>query len=509
MKKKLEQEIEILKRKFEAKMFNEVLNETLVLIKKNNNDFLWNLLGLCHQNLNSFKKASECFNNAIDLNSKNIAAINNLGISYKNLKKFELAEDCFNKVLKINSNYINALVNLGNLKNDTFHFDEALNYYNQALKLDENNFILYLNIANVHSANNNIDKAEQCLSKALKINPKFTKADQKLSMLKKYNNEKDNHLIQMLEKFDDKKYDDYQRLFLCFGLAKAYEDISDFKKSINFLIQGNKLQRNLIKYNPDFHNKLSEKIKKFFDKNEMKNFNTSANSDKKIFVLGMPRSGTTLVEQIISSHSKVFSVSETNFLSDQILRKIYNKNDDEINIFLNSEFDQEYFEFIKNFNTKSKIILDKTLNNFWIIGFIFIFFPEAKVIHVNRNAKDNCLSIFKNFFDNPDGWNCEMSELANYYNIYKDLMIFWNNKFKEKIYNIKYESLVNNSENEIKKLIKHCDLEWEENCLQFYKNKNIIKTVSVNQANKPIYKSSINKSEYYNEYLDDLFSKLN
>ena len=241
----------------------------------------------------------------------------------------------------------------------------------------------------------------------------------------------------------------------------------------------------------------------------MKNFNTSANNDKKIFVLGMPRSGTTLVEQIISSHSKVFSASETNYLSDQILKKIYNKNDDEINIFLNSEFNQEYFEFIKNFNTKRKIILDKTLNNFWIIGFIFIFFPEAKVIHVNRNAKDNCLSIFKNFFDNPDGWNCEMSELANYYNIYKDLMIFWNNKFKEKIYNIKYESLVNNSENEIKKLIKHCDLEWEEDCLQFYKNKNIIKTVSVNQANKPIYKSSINKSEHYNEYLDDLFSKLN
>ena len=361
----------------------------------------------------------------------------------------------------------------------------------------------------MHSANNNIDKAEQYLSKALKINPKFTKADQKLSILKKYNNEKDNHLIQMLKKYGDKKYDDYQRLFLCFGLAKAYEDISDFKKSINFLIQGNKLQRNLIKYNPDFHNKLSEKIKKFFNKNEMKNFNTSANNDKKIFVLGMPRSGTTLVEQIISSHSKVFSASETNYLSDQILKKIYNKNDDEINIFLNSEFNQEYFEFIKNFNTKRKIILDKTLNNFWIIGFIFIFFPEAKVIHVSRNAKDNCLSIFKNFFENPDGWNCEMNELANYYNTYKDLMIYWNDKFKEKIYNIQYESLVNNSENEIKKLIKYCDLEWEENCLQFYKNKNIIKTVSVNQANKPIYKSSINKSEHYNEYLDDLFSKLN
>ena len=88
-------------------------------------------------------------------------------------------------------------------------------------------------------------------------------------------------------------------------------------------------------------------------------------------------------------------------------------------------------------------------------------------------------------------------------------MIYWNDKFKEKIYNIQYESLVNNSENEIKKLIKYCDLEWEENCLQFYKNKNIIKTVSVNQANKPIYKSSINKSEHYNEYLEDLFSKLN
>ena len=103
-------------KKFKARRFQEVINQSIVLLKKQNNDYLWNILGLCHQNLNSYEKSIECFNNALNINNSNIAVLNNLGISYKNLKEYSKSEEYFNKVLAINPKYINALVNLGNLK---------------------------------------------------------------------------------------------------------------------------------------------------------------------------------------------------------------------------------------------------------------------------------------------------------------------------------------------------------------------------------------------------------
>ncbi|OUW63094.1 MAG: hypothetical protein CBD61_03775, partial [Pelagibacteraceae bacterium TMED201] len=156
-----------------------------------------------------------------------------------------------------------------------------------------------------------------------------------------------------------------------------------------------------------------------------------------------------------------------------------------------------------------KIIIDKTLTNFWYIGFIKIFFPKAKIIHVSRNPKDNCLSIFENLFDYPEGWNSDQNELAEYYLIYKNLMDFWNKLFENSILNIKYEDIILNTETNIKEIIKFCDLKWENACLEFHKNNNPIKTVSFNQANKRIYKTSVNKYELYEKELKILFSKLN
>ena len=510
MNNETKKNIDILIRKFKFGKFREVINETIILLKKDNNDYLWNILGLCHQNLNSFEKSIECFNNAININPQNFAAINNIGISYKKLKKYTQSEEYLKKVLLKNPNYINALVNLGNLKNETYFFDEALKYYNKALNLDKNNFSLYLNIANIYEINNEIDQAKEYLNKSLKINPSFTKADHKLSLLQNYKKkENEQHLTEMLNKLDNDLINDYEKINLYFALAKAYEDNEDYAKSIKYLMEGNKLQRRFLSYKISFHQNLSEQIKLLFNNLNLKDFEKKENNQKRIFVLGMPRSGTTLVEQILSSHSQTCSISESNFLPEKILKNIYNKNKEEISNFLNSNINDEYTEFLKSFNIDHKIIIDKTLQNFWFIGFILIYFPNCKIIHVHRNPKDNCLSIFKNLFDTPEGWCYDQDELAQYYLLYKDIIKFWNNMFPGKIFNLNYENLINDQENEIKKLIEYCQLDWEQQCLKFYENKNPIKTLSVNQANKPMYKSSINKSKYYETNLDNLFSKLN
>ena len=507
MLKNLNHKISILIKKYEYKQFQQVIDESIVILKKNDNDFLWNLTGLSFQNLFKIKKSIDCFENALKINSKNFSALNNLGLSYKMLKDYSKAEEYLLKAKKINPKYVNALVNLGNIKNDTYHLKDALFYYQKALKLNKNLPIINFNISNIYRSTNKINEAKKYLDDAIKLDEKFTMADQKLTLLEKYT--KDNpHIKVMLNKLEKKELSNNQKAYLQFGLIKVYRDINDFEKSIFHLIEANKTLRALIKYDIQIHKSLSNKIKSFFSKIDYKKYIQSGKGKGHIFILGMPRSGTSLVEKIVSSHSKVSSISEANFIPEKIYENI-NKGYESFIDFLKSDFESQYKSFLKAFNIKNNIILDKTLTNFWYVGFIKIFLPEAKIIHISRNPKDNCLSIFENMFDIPEGWNSDQRELAEYYLIYTDIMKYWNSFFKDDLINIKYENLVLNSNTEIKHLIKKCDLNWEVRCLEYYKSENPIKTVSFNQANTPIYKTSIEKYKVYEKKLNNLFSKLN
>ena len=159
--------------------------------------------------------------------------------------------------------------------------------------------------------------------------------------------------------------------------------------------------------------------------------------------------------------------------------------------------------------TNKKIITDKLPINFKWIGFIKAIFPKAKIIHCVRNSKDTCLSIYKNYFTNSElNYAYNLEELVFFYNLYTDLMNFWNSLIPESIIQIRYEKLVSNPKKEIKYLIKSCDLNWEENCMQFYKNMRPIKTASDSQARKKIYKDSVDSWKRYKKNLDIYFSKL-
>ena len=507
MSKNFKDEIQILIKKFDNKNFQEVINESLIILKKIDNDFLWNLVGLSFQNLNQHNKSLDCFENAIRINSKNFSAFNNLGISFKRLRKYKEAETSLLKSIEINPEYINALVNIGNIKNETYFFEDAISYYKKAIKLNSKLPLIYLNLANAYQTINEIEKAKSYLNEAIAIDETFTIADQKLSMLEKYD-EKNSHFKKMINKLNTKELNISQKKYLCFGISKAYKDIKDLKNSIKYLKLGNKLQRQSLSYDIDFHKSLSKKIKLIFSKMNFKDYENSSEGKNQIFILGMPRSGTTLVEKIISSHSKVSTVSESNFIPDKIFKYINNDTENLIN-FIQTNFQDEYYEFLKLYNVNNQIIIDKTLINFWYLGFIKIFFPNSKIIHVSRNPLDNCLSIFENLFEFPQGWDCDQSDLADYYLIYQDLMQYWNALFGKTILNIKYEEIVSKPENKIKELINFCQLKWEDQCLNYYNNNSPIKTLSVNQANKPIYKTSVNKFNNYEKDLDVLFKKLN
>jgi len=227
----------------------------------------------------------------------------------------------------------------------------------------------------------------------------------------------------------------------------------------------------------------------------------------------MPRSGTTLVEQILSSHQEVFGGDELNFMPNLIEKYFDNKAkklflEDIITINRNSlkSIGQEYINDLKNISNDSERITDKLPINFKWIGLIKLILPNSKIVHCVRNPKDNCISIFKNYFNNPQlNFAYNLEEISEFYNLYNDLMKYWKKTLPKFIINIKYEKIIQNPEQQIRNLLKSCNLSWNSNCLKFYDNKRAIKTASDTQARKKIYKSSIDSWKNYEKYLGKFF----
>ena len=250
--------------------------------------------------------------------------------------------------------------------------------------------------------------------------------------------------------------------------------------------------------------KLFENIKKIFSLTESYKF--TENKKKIIFILGMPRSGTSLVEQIIASHNNVYGGGEIFMLSKFFQNNI--ERDNQLNKDALIDFQNEYMYHISSIDSSNKSFTDKAPLNFRWIGFIISLFPNSKIVHCTRSKIDNCWSIYKNNFDGNIDFSNDLEDLASYYNLYENLMSFWNKKYSNKIYNLSYEDLINDQNSQIKNLIKFCELDWDQNCLNFHKNSKTIKTVSFAQARKPIYKSSINISKNYSVYLEKLGVKI-
>jgi len=508
-------QIQILFNQFKVRNFELVISKTKQLIKHHPEYvILYNLLGVSYQNIGEFNKAKENFIEGLKRDMNNIAMMNNLAMSYKNLLKYDEAENLYLKIIKKNKNYINAYVNLGNLNRDINNFDEAIKLYNEALKLDEKNPIIYYSLSLAHQGLGQFEKSINYAKKTLDLNPNFTQADHVISHSTTYTKENE-HYKNLNNKIETLNLNENEKIDVYFALSKAEEDIGNIKKASENLIIGNKLKKKSVNYKISQDTNLFNNIKKIFNKKITKN-NKNLNEDNIIFILGMPRSGTSLVEQIITSHSEVFGGGELPILSNIIKNNfILNDNDlttKTIEILENDSslerLKNEYLNYLKYFNTNKKFITDKAPLNFRWIGFIKTLFPNAKIIQCTRDPKNNCLSMFKNLFEGGLNFTYDQEDLVNYYKLYLELMDFWKSKYNSEIYEVKYEKLIQNNDDEIKNLIKFCNLNWEEKCLSFHQNKTPIKTMSTAQARKPIYKSSLKSFEKYKDYLTTIETKL-
>lgn len=288
-----------------------------------------------------------------------------------------------------------------------------------------------------------------------------------------------------------------------FALAKSCEDLEDFKQAFNHYREGNELRKNLLNYNISQDIKLFAQLKTNYDQIKKNSLNSKTFKNKiiPIFIVGMPRSGTTLIEQIISSHSGVTGAGELSFVSElggAIAQGLSKPNIDAL-----LDFRDKYLIKLNNYSNGNQIVIDKMPQNFRFIGLLASTFPEAKIIHVKRNPAAVCWANYKtNFLSNKIGYCNDLDNIIEYYRLYKNLMEFWENQLPNRIYDVDYEFITVNQENETKRLINYLSLNWEDKCLFPQDNTRRVTTASNIQIRKKIYQGSSLQWKKYKPFLN-------
>ena len=519
-KNQLDQKIQLIINNFRANKFENVILQSKKLLRLYpNHEYLLNMIGLCYQNLNQVDEATKIFIKILQLNPSNYVAKNNYARLLKSNNQIVKAKEILEDVIKKIPNYVAATNNLANLYKEIGNYDEAIKLYEKIIdeymksKNDiskEQISILQYNLALCYQQIGKKDESLIEANNSLELNQNLTQNYIIISSLTNYSNpqEKQN-LESMRNQLQNTELNPLQKVPIYFSLGKAYEDKKEYNDSFENYKLANSTYRKLINYDFDEEIVLFNKIKKTFQNDEVKELFASNNnnfSKKNIFICGMPRSGTTLIEQIISTHNQVDGLGETEFIA-RIFSNNF-KNSDWVNsikeLYLNDKNkpNNDYFEMIKLLNLNKNVYTDKSLFNFKYIGFIRIFFPNSKIIISKRDYKNNFLSIFKNYLP-AIKWSFDEKEIKKFNDLYEEYINLWNELMPNYINEVSYENLIENHQEKIKEIIHFCELDWDPNCLEFYsKNKKPIQTASVNQANKPIYKDSVDKFSNFKKYFE-------
>ena len=477
--------------------------EKAITLKPDYAEALFNL-GVAHQRLNQPEMAIESYEKTLNIQHAYPAAHHNLGIIYFQKDQLNSAIKSFEWAVAYSPNYSEAYYNLGAAFQKNRQFEKAKKQFEKAISINPNYAQAYESLGILCEIINLPNEALGNFEKALKVNPHLTNSYRNLSKLKKFK-AKDPLISQMESIYSNSDLHSSHKINLCFSLAKAYEDLNHQDNFFKFLNEGNALRKKELGYDIiQSQNVHSTIINLFSSKQSLINNPKDKPIIRPIFIVGMPRSGTSLVEQIISSHHEVYGAGELLTLRkviDPILDKYLNNNKYKVTKKDYLMIREQYLDSLSNLNVSNKIITDKMPVNFRLIGFILSAMPEAKIIHIKRDARATCWSNFQQYFSDGNGFSFNQEDLVKFYALYSEMMDFWHKLFPNKIYDISYEELTINQKKETQKLLNYCELDWDENCLNFHKNVRGVVTASKTQVRKKMYQRS---SEAWKKYESNL-----
>ena len=475
------------------------------IIINNNSDEIYYLYGNILKMQNKFHEAIDAYKKAISLNNKFSEAYNNLANTQKKINENENATYNYIQAIKSDQSNFGAYFNLANLYRSEKKYEEAINNYQKVLEFNPQFVEALNNIGTIKLILGNFENGLKYFKKTIEIDKFHSESYYNYVSAKKITY-KDEIFLKLKNLIENEKIPEVQNFKMYYALSKSYFDLDNDELGFKYLELANNFKLNEIEYSFKKQSRNFKKIKKYFSENiKIPSILNDFNSIP-IFILGMPRSGTSLIEQIISNHSYVYGGGELDILPLTIENSKWKNNDnfsDTIKIVRN-----EYLTKINKLSKKN-FITDKLPGNFKWIGFIINAIPESKILHLERNPMAICWSIYKSYFNNPDmAFTYKQEYIAEFYILYKDLMNFWKKKYPNKFINIVYEEFVEDYENNIKKIFQKLELNWENHLLEFYKNNKPVETSSFQQVRKKIYKNSSEEWKKYKEFLGPMMEVL-
>ncbi|NOZ38105.1 MAG: tetratricopeptide repeat protein [Gammaproteobacteria bacterium] len=478
-------------------------------------------------------------------------AHNNLGNIYKALNKNNEAIHHFQQALTLKPDLFETLLNLGNILSDRIgHPEAAENYFRKALALKPDDIQAHSGVINMLRFQGRLDESMEAVNTALRFNPDHLGSLARIADLYEQQGEHDKaytHIRMLLEKNDAplpllievmlricKKVDccdeaikraqdllakdtlgSTSRQTLHFELGKLYDKANDYDSAFQHYHSANEAAK------PPFEqNEVEQVINSLthaYNKETLSRLPHSSNeSHRPVFIVGMPRSGTSLTEQILGSHPDVFAAGEMNEINDLAASMPALLGTDKphptclkwLNQNTVDQLSQRYLNKLDAFSTDARYVTDKMPHNFMNLGLIALLFPEARIIHCVRDPRDTCLSIYFQNFGWLHRYGADLVSLGVYYRQYKKLMQHWEDVLDLPMLTVRYEDMVADQEAVSRKMIAFCDLEWDEHCLQFHKSERHVATASYDQVRQKIYTQSKARWKNYEQHITPLIEAL-
>ncbi len=470
----------------------------------------WENLGIVYGQLGRPEEALRCFDRLCVLLPRYAPGHNYRGMALVQLYRYEGAVACFREALHLDPKFVPSLLNLGDPLSTLGRNEEALAAYEGVLKLDPKNAEAELGRGDILQILGRIDEAAAAYERAISLAPRWPAAYRHLLQVRAVTGEDDPTLKALKAMLaDESGLPEADGTELHLALSKAYRDLGRPGPAFEHLREGNLRKRRKIGY--DEAAVLAE-VRATADMLTPEIMQAKAGlgdpSELPVFVLGMARSGTSLVEHVLASHSRVFGAGECaefRRLAIERFGRQLEKAGDGLSGEVLRQLGTDYAACMAAKAPGAVRIVDKTLGNFFYVGLIHLALPKARVVHVVRDPMDTCFSCYSQLFMGTAEFAYDLGELGRYYKVYADVMAYWRRVLPpETVLEIRYEALVENFEAEVRRLIAFCGLEWEDACLRFYETRRAVRTASAVQVRRPPYKEAVGRWKPYAEWLGPL-----
>ncbi|MEL7186700.1 MAG: sulfotransferase [Pseudomonadota bacterium] len=474
----------------------------------------WSNLSAALNESGQQERALTAASRAIELDPDLAQAYNNRGDIHLELAQYEQAIAEYKRAVELSPKYVAALLNMARTQRDMDDPDAARQTLKLAIEIEPNNPEAFLVEGVLNEQIGDRSAAAESFKKSIAQLPEMTVAHYYLSQIKGRKGT-DDEFAAMRELAKRQDLTPKARTYLEFGLFRAYDQRGMYDEAYAHLATGNAIKAETSPYDDEDTAEYIESILECARSARDKHGASPGLIDPRpVFVLGMPRSGTSLTEQILASHSEVAGAGELSYAYDTAhsIRKMVNeKFPDNMKLLSAEQFAELGDRYLSRHSEQSlaaRFVVDKTPLNFQYIGMLALALPQARFIHCHRDPVANCFSIHRMPFDDKQTYAHNLESLGTYYSRYWNLMLAWHDMFPGRILDCRYEDTVDDIESQSRRILDFLDLEFEEQVLEFHKTKRIVKTPSASQVRQPIYKDSVAAWKHYEKHLQPLIQSL-